>query len=364
MAGYIWQYSSWPDFYWDESKVSKLLSEIHTLDGHLEGMLEALGIDFKMETVSEVLAEDLVRSHEIEGVSLDISRVHSSIVTHLGMDSTALPLADHYSNALVDILFDALKKKDEPITHEDLYLWHSALFPDGRSGIKKIAAGEYRRGEMQVVSGPMGKERVHYQAPPADRVYSMMDEYLAFLNREDMDPFLQSAVSHLYFVAIHPFEDGNGRLTRILSDMVLSRRRRSGFRAYSVSEEILRSRNQYYEMLEKTTTGSLDITDWMLWFLKTVKRAILNAEDKVRLVLAKARFWQKISNISLNERQVKVLNMLLEGFEGNLTSSKWARITKASSATALRDITDLVEKKILVSSEAGGRSTSYKLKEM
>lgn len=327
-------------------------------------MLEALGIDFKMEAVSKVLTEDLVRSWEMEGVSLDLSRVHSSIVTHLGLENPTLPPSDHYSEVLVDILFNALEKKDAILRHEDLYLWHSALFPNGRSGIREIAVGKYRLGDMQVVSGPIGREKVHYEAPPADMVHPMMEDFLAFLNKKDMDPFLQSVVAHLYFVAIHPFADGNGRLARILGDMVLSRRRCAGFRAYSVSKEMLNSRRRYYEVLEKTTRGGLDITEWMLWFLDTVRKAILSTEDKVRLVLAKTRFWQRVSSISLNERQVKLLNMLLEGFEGNLTTSKWARIAKTSPATALRDITDLVEKNILVPSESGGRSTSYRLQKI
>ena len=263
-------------------------------------------------------------------------------------------------------MLDAVENKDRLLTHERLFNWHAAIFPTGRSGMFPITVGAYRTGDepMQVVSGAMGKEKVHYEAPPSDAVSAMMSEFMSWINTENhIDPVLKAAVAHLWFVAIHPFDDGNGRLARTITDMLLARADGFPLRFYSMSAEILREKKSYYEVLEKTTTGSTDITAWLEWFLNTLRTAILHAEVTVKSVVQKASFWQRNREIAMNERQIKVINLLWDGFEEKLTSSKWAKIAKTSQATALRDITDLIEKGVLVAAADGGRSTHYELKD-
>lgn len=363
---YIWQHPAWPNFTWNDSELIILLSEVRNLEGKIHGMMSSLGFDIQSSTSLNVMTEDVLRSSEIEGVILNSDKVRSSIARHLGIETVGLPYPDHYTEGVVQVMMDAVRNNDQPLTHERLFNWHAAIFPTGRSGIYPIQVGAYRTGDepMQIVSGAMGKEKVHYEAPPSEAVPGMMDEFLDWFNKEtDIDPVLKAAVAHLWFVAIHPFDDGNGRLTRTLTDMLLARADGFPLRFYSMSAEILREKKSYYEILEKTTTGSTDITLWLNWFLQIMKSAICRSEVTVKRVMQKASFWQRHREISLNERQVKIVNLLWDGFEGKLTTSKWAKITKASQATALRDITDLIDKGVLVAAADGGRSTNYLLKE-
>ena len=330
-------------------------------------MMGGLGFDVQSMTALNVMTEDVLRSNEIEGVILNSDKVRSSIAKHLGIDTAGLPQPDRYTEDVVQIMIDAVTNCNKPLTPERLFNWHAALFPTGRSGMYPITVGAYRTGgePMQIVSGAMGKEKVHYEAPPSDVVPDMMTDFLRWINFDNTvtDPVLKAAVAHLWFVAIHPFDDGNGRLTRTITDMQLAKADGFPLRFYSMSAEILREKKTYYEILEHTTGNSTDITEWLEWFLNTMKSSILRAEETVKRVVSKSSFWQRHREIPMNERQVKVVNMIWDGFTGKLTSSKWAKITKTSQATALRDITDLIEKGILIAAADGGRSSNYLLKD-
>lgn len=364
---YIWQYPEWPSFTWNDSRLIALLSEVRNLEGKIQGMMGGLGFDVQSMTALNVMTEDVLRSNEIEGVILNSDKVRSSIARHLGIDTAGLPQPDHYTEGVVQIMMDAVTNCNKPLTPERLFNWHAALFPTGRSGMYPITVGAYRTGgePMQIVSGAMGKEKVHYEAPPSDVVPDMMTDFLRWINSDNTvtDPVLKAAVAHLWFVAIHPFDDGNGRLTRTITDMQLAKADGFHLRFYSMSAEILREKKTYYEILEHTTSNSTDITEWLEWFLNTMKSSILRAEETVKRVVSKSSFWQRHREIPMNERQVKMVNMLWDGFTGKLTSSKWAKITKTSQATALRDITDLIEKGILIAAADGGRSSNYLLKD-
>ena len=364
---YIWQYPEWPSFTWNDSRLISLLSEVRNLEGKIQGMMGGLGFDVQSMTALNVMTEDVLRSNEIEGVILNSDKVRSSIARHLGIDTAGLPQPDHYTEGVVQIMMDAVTNCNKPLTPERLFNWHAALFPTGRSGMYPITVGAYRTGSepMQIVSGAMGKEKVHYEAPPSDVVPDMMTDFLRWINSDNTvtDPVLKAAVAHLWFVAIHPFDDGNGRLTRTITDMQLAKADGFPLRFYSMSAEILREKKAYYEILEHTTSNSTDITEWLEWFLNTMKSSILRAEETVKRVVCKSSFWQRHREIPMNERQVRVVNMLWDGFTGKLTSSKWAKITKTSQATALRDITDLIEKGILTAAADGGRSSNYLLKD-
>lgn len=364
---YIWQYPEWPSFTWNDSRLIALLSEVRNLEGKIQGMMGGLGFDVQSMTALNVMTEDVLRSNEIEGVILNSDKVRSSIAKHLGIDTAGLPQPDHYTEGVVQIMMDAVTNCNKPLTPERLFNWHAALFPTGRSGMYPITVGAYRTGgePMQIVSGAMGKEKVHYEAPPSDVVPDMMTDFLRWINSDNTvtDPVLKAAVAHLWFVAIHPFNDGNGRLTRTITDMQLAKADGFHLRFYSMSAEILREKKTYYEILEHTTGNSTDITEWLEWFLNTMKSSILRAEETVKRVVSKSSFWQRHREIPMNERQVKMVNMLWDGFTGKLTSSKWAKITKTSQATALRDITDLIEKGILIAAADGGRSSNYLLKD-
>lgn len=364
---YIWQYPEWPSFTWNDSRLIALLSEVRNLEGKIQGMMGGLGFDVQSMTALNVMTEDVLRSNEIEGVILNSDKVRSSIARHLGIDTAGLPQPDHYTEGVVQIMMDAVTNCNKPLTPERLFNWHAALFPTGRSGMYPITVGAYRTGgePMQIVSGAIGKEKVHYEAPPSDVVPDMMTDFLRWINSDNTvtDPVLKAAVAHLWFVAIHPFDDGNGRLTRTITDMQLAKADGFHLRFYSMSAEILREKKTYYEILEHTTSNSTDITEWLEWFLNTMKSSILRAEETVKRVVSKSSFWQRHREIPMNERQVKVVNMLWDGFTGKLTSSKWAKITKTSQATALRDITDLIEKGILIAAADGGRSSNYLLKD-
>lgn len=363
---YIWQHPDWPKLTWDAARLINLLSEVSNLEGRLKGIMSGLGFEIQNRASLDVMTEDVLRSCEIEGEILNADKVRSSIAKHLGIEAEGLPEPDHYTEGVVQIMLDAVRSRDKILTGERLFNWHSALFPTGRSGIIPIRAGAYRTGAepMQVVSGAMGREKVHYEAPPSENVPAMMDEFLSWVNAENgVEPVIKAALAHLWFVAIHPFDDGNGRITRTITDMLLARADGLPHRYYSISAEILKRRKSYYEILEKTTTGSTDITEWLEWFLQTMKSAILSAETTIQRVVRKSSFWHKHREAAMNERQVKVINKLWDGLEGKLTSSKWAKMTKTSQATALRDINDLIDKGILTASEDGGRSANYLLKD-
>ena len=364
-AIYIWQQPTWAQFKWNNERLMTLLAEVRNLEGRVMGLMEGAGFSVQNTASLNVMVEDVLRSSEIEGELLNADRVRSSIARHLGIETEGLPEPDHYTEGVVQVMLDAVRNSDHPLTHERLFNWHAALFPTGRSGIRPITVAAYRvsKEPMQVVSGPMGKEKVHYEAPTSGDVPAMMDEFIAWVNdKQEIDPILKAAIAHLWFVAIHPFDDGNGRITRTITDMLLAKADGMPHRFYSMSAEILRERKGYYEALEKTTTGTMDITLWLEWFLQTLRNAIMRSEATVRRVVAKASFWQQHREVAMNERQVKVVNKLWDGFDGKLTTSKWAKIAKTSQATALRDITDLVEKGVLKVAGEGGRSTNYLLK--
>ena len=365
-AVYIWQQPSWAEFQWDNERLITLLSEVRNLEGRIMGLMQGVGFNVQNATSLDVMVEDVLRSSEIEGELLNADRVRSSIARHRGLSTEGLNEPDHYTEGVVQVMLDAVRSSNKPLTHERLFNWHAALFPTGRSGMYPRTVAAYRVGiePMQVVSGAMGREKVHYEAPPSDVVPSMMDEFLDWVNGEqNIDPILKAAIAHLWFVAIHPFDDGNGRITRTITDMLLAKADGMPHRFYSMSAEILRERKAYYEVLEKTTTGNVDITFWLEWFLLTLRNAILRSETTIKRVVKKSIFWQENREVAMNERQVKVVNKLWDGFEGKLTTSKWAKMTKTSQATALRDINDLIEKGILCASNEGGRSMNYLLKE-
>ena len=364
-AIWIWQQKNWPEFHWDDSKIITLLSRVRMLQGKLIGELNTFGFELQNNASLEIITTDVISSSEIEGIILDPARVRSSVASRLGLSTQGLPAPDNYTEGVVQVMMDAIKNYNEVLTKERLCNWHAALFPTGRSGMYKISVAEYRQGEepMQIVSGAMGHEKVHYEAPSSSDITLEMNLFLEWINKPcDIDPVIKAAIAHLWFVAIHPFDDGNGRLTRTITDMMLSRSDGQRLRFYSMSAEIMRKRNSYYEILQKTTTGDLCITEWLLWFLETMEGAIIRSYDTLLKIRQKAIFWQNNSEITFNERQVKILNRLLDGFEGKLTTSKYAKICHTSQATALRDIQNLLERDILIKTESGGRSSSYEMK--
>lgn len=365
MPTYIHELPKWPEFRWNHKVLEEPLAAVRHRQGRLIGRMEGLGFPLRSEAMLKTLTEDVIKSSEIEGEILDRNQVRSSIARRLGMDIGALTPADRNVEGVVEMMLDATQKYQEPLTSERLFGWHAALFPTGRSGMSRIIVGAWRddkSGPMQVVSGPMARERVHYEAVPAARLDAEMGAFLEWFNAEPKtDPVLKAGIAHLYFVTIHPFEDGNGRIARAIADMALARSEHSAQRFYSMSAQIRLERNAYYDILEETQKDDLDITPWLSWFLACLGRAFDGAEEALGEVLAKARFWEKHTRDALNERQRDMINRLLDGFEGKLTSSKWALIEKCSQDTALRDIGDLVERGILTKDEGGGRSTSYSL---
>jgi Fic family protein len=365
MATYIHELKGWPTFEWNSQKLAEELAAVRHRQGRLLGRMEALGFELRAEAVLQTLTEDVLKSSEIEGEILDKEQVRSSIARRLGMDIGALAPVDRDVEGVVEMMLDATQTYQTPLTYERLFAWHAALFPTGRSGMTKIIVGAWRdeaSGPMQVVSGPIGREKVHYEAPAAERLDGEMAEFVEWFNGDaPLDRVLKAAIAHLRFVTIHPFEDGNGRIARAIADMMLARSEGSPQRFYSMSAQIRLERKDYYAILERTQKGDLDITAWLQWFLGCLDRAFDGAEDILANVLRKARFWEAMTGQRLNERQRKVVNRLLDGFEGKLTSSKWAVLAKTSPDTALRDINDLVARGVLVKDEAGGRSTSYSL---
>lgn len=368
MSNYIHLLKEWPAFQWADDKVIQPLSSVRHKQGRLLGKLEGLGFQLREEATLETLTLDVIKSSEIEGEKLPADQVRSSIARRLGIEVAGVVTVDRNVEGVVDMMLDATQKYDQALTDDRLFGWHAALFPTGRSSIHKIKVGSWRdeaSGPMQVVSGAMGKERVHFEAPEASRLQSAMQKFLDWFNNSaPIDPVLKAAIAHLWFVTIHPFEDGNGRIVRAIADMQLARADGSRQRFYSMSAQIQKERNAYYDVLEKTQKGTLDITKWLLWFIECLDRAISVSEENLSGVIHKAKFWEKYNAAVLNERQRKMLNKLMDGFEGKLTSSKWAKIAKCSPDTALRDIQDLIDKEILEKEEGGGRSTSYRIKQI
>jgi Fic family protein len=365
IAVYIYEREEWPRFRWDQEGLANQLAAVRHRQGRFIGRMEALGFRLRDEAILSALTQDVLKSSEIEGEILDSDQVRSSIARRLGLDIGALTPADRRVEGVVEMTLDATQKYQEPLTDDRVFAWHAALFPTGRSGMRKIRVGAWRddrSGPMQVVSGPIGKQRVHYQAPAAGRLPVEMAQFLDWFGGPTaIDPVLKAAQAHLLFVTIHPFDDGNGRIARAIGDLALARSEQSPKRFYSMSAQIRLERNDYYDILERTQKGPLEISSWMQWFLRCLDRAFEGAEATLAGVLKKARFWEAHAGESLNDRQRKVLNRLLDGFEGKLTSSKWAKLTRCSQDTAHRDIIDLVNRGILAKDSAGGRSTSYSL---
>jgi Fic family protein len=366
MKAYIHQQDNWPDFTWRSEEFINQLSAARNLQGRLIGKMETLGFDLRNEALLDTLTLDVLKSTEIEGEILNPEQVRSSIARKLGMEIAGSVDSDRNVDGMVEMMIDATHNCFEPLTTERLFDWHAALFPMGRSGISKITVGDWRKdtaGPMQVVSGAAGKEIVHFQAPGADLIETEMNRFLKWFNENDkIDLVIKAAVAHLWFVTIHPFQDGNGRITRALTDMLLAQSDKSTQRFYSMSAQIRIERKQYYEILEKTQKGDLNLTEWIKWFLSCLINALKSTDTVLTKVLFKADFWNKHSKTTINERQKKLINKLLDGFDGNLTSSKWAKIAKCSKDTAIRDINDLINKDVLQKEIAGGRSTYYELK--
>jgi Fic family protein len=362
---YIHELKDWPRFQWSMEELGELLASVRHRQGRLIGHMEGLGFQLRQEAVLETLTTDVLKSSEIEGEKLDAEQVRSSVARRLGMDIGGLKPADRNVEGAVEMMLDATRHYDQPLTAERLFGWHAALFPTGRSGLTKIKTGAWGDESVeprQVVFGPTGKERFHFEAPKADRLAGEMQSFLAwFEGRERIDLVLKTALAHLWFVTIHPFEDGNGRIARAIANMALARSEHSPQRFYSMSAQIKQEHIEYYEVLERTQKGTMDITAWMGWFLECLGRAIDGAQVTLKAVIAKARFWDRTKDLQLNDRQRSVINRLLDGFEGKLTSSKYANLTKCSQDTAHRDILALVDRGVLVQNPEGGRSTSYSL---
>jgi Fic family protein len=365
MAQYIHERKDWPKFSWDDGRLTAPLAATRHLQGRLVGQMEGLGFSVKEEAVLRTLTEDVLKSSEIEGEKLDADQVRSSVARRLGIDIGGLQPADRHIEGVVEMMLDATQHYDQPLTVERLFGWHASLFPTGRSGMHRITVGAWRddrTAPMQVVSGPVGRERVHFEAPVAGRLEDEMRRFIEWFNSDaQMEPVLKAALAHLWFVTIHPFDDGNGRIARAIADMALARSEGSSQRFYSMSGQIREERGEYYRILEQTQRETLDVTAWMEWFLGCLTRAIVGAQTALAGVIDKARYWEKLRDVPLNDRQRLVINRLLEGFEGKLTTSKWAALTKSSNDTALRDIQQLVDRGVLVRNQAGGRSTSYSL---
>lgn len=370
---YIWQAPDWPQWRFDLEALAGPLADVSLAQGMLMGRLRDVGMPLRDQASLGALTEDVVKTSAIEGEVLDVASVRSSIARRIGVDIGALAPVDRHVEGVVEMILDATGNCHAPVTRERLFSWHAALFPTSYSGMSRINVGTWRTdadGPMQVVSGPLGRQRVHFEAPAAKRVDADMRAFLAWLNAPEpvaggsmTPPLLKAGLAHLWFVTVHPFDDGNGRIARAIGDMLLARADGSPQRFYSLSAQIQRERNAYYAILENTQKQSMDVTEWLAWFLATLRRAVDHANEVLDKVLAKTNYWQRWGAEPLNERQAKLLNRLLDGFEGKLTTTKWAAIAKCSPDTALRDITDLLNRNMLRKAPAGGRSTSYELPE-
>lgn len=362
MAKYIYEHENWPKFTWRETVINAVFGEVRNLQGKLIGQMNMLGFATKEEATLTTLTLDVIKSSEIEGEKLDYDQVRSSIARRLGLNIGGLIPANRNVEGVVEMMLDATQNYQKPLTQDRLFGWHSALFPTGRSGMHKIEVGRYRTGEMQIVSGAMGKEKVHYEAVPANQVNAEMAKFLNWFNEPStIDPVLKSAIAHFWFIIIHPFDDGNGRIARAISDLMLARADKTKERYYSMSSQILIERKKYYAILQKVQHSSGDITDWLDWFLNCLQNSLLATETTLQNILRKNSFWKIHENTEFNERQRLILNKLFDGFEGKLQSSKWAKIAKCSPDTSLRDIKDLIDKGILRQEQQGGRSTNYEL---
>lgn len=359
---YIYQYQNWPNFSWNNEAINLLFGEVRNLQGQISGQMNSVGFTIREETNLQTLTLDIIKSSEVEGELLNYDQVRSSIARRLGIQNLDLTIVDRNIEGIVEMMLDATQNYQQPLTEERLFCWHAVLFPSGRTSIYSMEVGCYRTGDMQIVSGAMGKEVIHYEAVPANSVKKEMDTFLEWMNNEHtLDPVLKAAIAHFWFIIIHPFDDGNGRIARAISDLLLARADKSTERFYSMSSQIMIERKRYYQVLQEVQHSKGDITPWIEWFLNCLKNSLENTNLTLQKVISKASFWQTHEQTSLNERQRLMLNKLLDGFEGKLKSSKWAKITKCSSDTALRDIKDLVEKGILKQEEQGGRSTNYLL---
>lgn len=368
MRTFIHQQANWPNFVWNNDEILNLLSEARNLQGRLIGKMETLGFELRNKALLDTLTLDVLKSSEIEGEYLNPDQVRSSIARRLGMEIAGSVESDRNVDGVVEMMLDATQNCFNPLTTDRIFDWHAALFPTGRSGMYKIKVADWRKdttGPMQVVSGALGKEKVHFQAPDSSLIEQEMNLFLDWFNNNNLniDLVIKAAIAHLWFVTIHPFEDGNGRITRALTDLLLAKSDNSNQRFYSMSAQIRIERKEYYEILEKTQKGNLEITEWIKWFLNCLINSLKSSDAVLLSVLYKADFWTKHAHTLLNERQIKLLNKLMDGFDGKLTSSKWAKIAKCSKDTAIRDINDLIEKNILQKESAGGRSTNYELKE-
>lgn len=362
MAKYIYEHNNWIDFTWDDKAINALFGEVRLMQGKIIGQMNALGFAAKEEATLTALTLDVVKSSEIEGELLNYDQVRSSIARRLGINTAGLVPSSRHIEGVVEMMLDATQRHTLALTEKRLFGWHAALFPTGYSGPYEIEVGRYRTGEMQVVSGAMGKEKVHYEAVKPEIVKAEMDKFLDWFNNDNtLDPVLKAAISHFWFIIIHPFDDGNGRIGRAITDMLLARAEGSGERFYSMSSQILVERKHYYEVLQKVQHSTGDITEWLEWFLHCLKNAMLATENITQKILRRAEFWKLHEHTSINERQRLMLNKLFDGFEGKLQTSKWAKITKTSTDTALRDIKDLIEKGILQPTNEGGRNANYEL---
>ncbi len=362
MAKYIYEYKNWTNFSWQDKALNAVFGEVRLLQGKIIGQMNALGFSAKEEATLTALTSDVVKSSEIEGELLNYDQVRSSIARRLGLNTAGLVPGNRYIEGVVEMMLDATQRYTLLLTEKRLFGWHAALFPTGYSGPYLIETGRYRTGEMQVVSGPIGKEKVHYQAVKPESVKMEMDRFLDWFNNENsLDPVLKAAIAHFWFIIIHPFDDGNGRIGRAITDMLLASSEGSGERFYSMSGQILAERKRYYEVLQKVQHSAGDITEWIAWFLHCLKNAMLSTDNTTQKILRKAEFWKLHEHIPINERQRLMLNKLFDDFEGKLQTSKWAKIAKTSNDTALRDIKDLIEKGILKQTDGGGRNANYEL---
>ena len=362
---YIWENPDWYEFDWDAKRLVQILAEVSYEQGRLLGQLEHLNLEYQSETQLRAMTDDIIESSAIEGEVLPEDQVRSSVARKLGLDIGGLVTSDRNVDGIVEVMTDASVNYMELLTAERLFGWHAALFPTGYSGSKKITVGNWRQdedGPMQVVSGGIGREKVHYQAPPAKTVQVEMERFLHWFESDACNNgVIKAGIAHIWFVTIHPFDDGNGRIARAIADMALGQSENEGKRFYSMSRQIREERNRYYQILEHTQKGWADVTQWLAWFLDCLHRSILASNSTVEAVMKRSRFWQRFAQEPLNERQIKVLTKLLDNFEGKLTSSKWAKLAGCSSDSALRDINDLVNRGALVQDPGGGRSTSYSL---
>ncbi len=360
---YLHHRKDWPNFEWNDETLLPYVSKVRDLQGRLIGRMEGMGFNLREEAVLETLTEDIVRTSEIEGELLNPQEVRSSVARRLGMDISGLPEASRDVEGIVEMMLDATQKYKEPLSKDRLCGWHAALFPTGRSGMYKITVGDWRddkKGPMQVVSGPMGREKVHYTAPAASRLENEMNTFIEWFNAdESMESIIKSAIAHLWFVSIHPFDDGNGRIARAIGDCQLARADRTNQRFYSMSAQIMKSKKGYYDILESTQKGSMDVSQWLVWYFERLTEALEATDEILSKIMAKAKFWEQHKTTQFNERQVYMINKLQGDFIGKLHSSKWAKMTKVHRDTALRDIQDLVDKGVLKDSGEGGRSTNY-----